>query len=358
MAYGYIGNEFPHADYYESDLRELIRLYNELTATYDGLKDEIQKMLDYIKDFDANVSEEIQKNIQLVMSIYTQRLIKVEQLVKELEDTVNKLDDEYIKFPDLQKEVDRLTALINDKYFELNRNYLNLVELFHEYKNGLDAYIDAKAEDLEKYIESIVTHLDRLDVTNPINKKFEDINKVLQDIFALIQQSYSLTAKEYDNLKLSAVEYDRMKIKAQDYDTKGFLIFWELRQGLMISPFTGSSVKISTVVNMLTNLHKCTFTAKQYDDIGFTALEFDSWKISAYNYDWFGRKLVLERKPIDAETYDKLKLTAEIYDKKELTAGQYDTYGNALLTLLPTFTPCQCQSCNSDVLFPLPQMPL
>lgn len=341
--------EFPNASYYNDDLRELIRLYKDLTAIYNNLQDEIQQVTDYINNFEADTNEKIKQEITIAMSLYTNRLIKVENLVAQLENSITPMQN------NIAANAAAILALenkLNADVRKLQTQYNELVELFHEYKNSLDGYIDGKMTDVQNYLEEVVTKFDRLDVTNPVNGKFEDINVVLQDLFRVISQSYGITAIEYDLMGLTAGEYDRMRISALDYSTKGYLIFWELRQGLMRSPFTGKMTHYSNIIWMLADLHKCGLTAKQYEDLTITAQEYDAWMINAFNYDWFGRKMVLKRQGISAKNYDTLKLSAQAYDSKAITASRYDIYGNAIFTV-QQIESCTCQSCNSDVLQPI-----
>lgn len=346
---GFSFEEFPNVSYHDADLRELIRLYNQLADTYNNLQNEIQEVLNYIDTFEQTTDAKIKQEITITMSLYTQRLINVENLVHELEQTISTYPNQ---FKSLQTQIDSLTADLKRNTQYLTNLHQELLQEFHNYKNGMSDYVDGRLQAFEEEIRHIVTKLDRLDVTNPINGKYEDINIVLNDIYKSIQLSFAITAIEYDKLGITAREYDNLKISAIDYSTKAYFIFWELRQGLMRSPFTGKNTHYSNIIYQLANLHKCALTAKQYDDLNMTALEFDAWNITAFNYDWFGKQMLLKREGITAKAYDDLRLSAEKYDSKKLTAGEYDIYGNAILTNTAEIKACQCMSCNSDVLKP------
>lgn len=348
MAYSF--KEFPSVSYNDADLRELIRLYNELLSIYEGLKQEMQNMLDYIDTFEETTDEKIKEQITVTMSLYTQRLIKVETLMQGLEVAVKSNAEAISKF---QPQIDALTQTIKDqKYYLMNLNQ-ELREEFHQYKNGTGEYIDGRLDAFETKILDMVTKLDKLDVVNPMNGNLEDINKVLDDIYNAIQLAFGLRAEEYDKLQLTALEYDKMRIKAIDYDTKSFFLFWNLTAALMFNPFTGKQSHYSVVINRLADLHKCTFTAKQYDELQCTAIDYDAWNINAFNYDWFGMQMILKRQGITAEDYDKQKITAEKYDNEKIIAYRYDTYGNSLFKDVDTTT-SKCMSCNPDVLQPIP----
>lgn len=343
-----IGNEFPNVSYKDADLRELIRLYNLLVKIYDNLQNEIQQAIDFINSFEKTTDEKIQQEITIVMAHYQQRLLAVEKLVAALEVRLTNDEEEIATF---QPQINDLAKSLREQRYYIDNLYQEFREEFHNYKNGMGKYIDGRLYLFEAEIRKIVTHLDRLDVINPINGKYEDINKVLSELYQSIQLSFGITAKEYDKLQLTAQEYDRMMISAIDYSTKAYFIFWELRQGLMRSPFTGLMTNYKNVIYKLADLHKCGFTAKQYDALEITAKDFDAWAITAFNYDWYGRKMILKKEGITALEFDNLKISAKQYDEKQLSAYQYDTYGKALLES-QTITTCQCMSCNPDVLQP------
>lgn len=343
--------EFPNVDLYNSDLRELIRYYRELHEIYSGLQNEIQELYDFINNFETNLDQKIKDQIAITMAHYQQRLIAVEKLVADLETKVEKNADEIdtikLLIPSIKDE-------LNVKILQLWGTYNDLVELFHEYKENIDQYVDMKTEELKQYIIDNVTHLERLNVINPMTGIFEDINKVLNDIYNSIQLAFGITAREYDKMQIAAHAYDTMAIMANDYDTHGYLLFWELKQGMMISPFTGGSDKISNVVDKLAQLHKCTYTAQQYDDMRMTAQEYDAWLINAYNYDWFGRQIALQKRALTAKDYDDKKVLAKNFDKRAITAYRYDKYGYVLFydTVLNTTT-YSCMACNPETLSPI-----
>lgn len=345
----YSNYEFPHSSYYDADLRELLALYKDLKATYDGLQDEINKLLEYIDTLPQTVDQIVKEQIAISISLYQQRLANVEALVKALETHVN----------NLQGEVDTFQPQINQLYIDLQRNvqyfqnlHNELIEQFHIFKNGTSKYLDERMDEIEAYLYEVATKLDHLDVINPINGRYEDVNKVLADIYASITVAFGITAKEYDSLQLTAQEYDRTGISAIDYSSKAYFIFWELRQGMMRSPFTGKMTNYKNVIYKLSDLHKCCITAKQYEDLSLTAQEFDAWIINAFNYDWYGRQMILKREGITASNYDAMELSAKDYDKEMLTASRYDIYGNAVFTIVDPET-LKCMACNPDVLHPI-----
>lgn len=314
--------EFPHSNYYDGDLRELVRLYKEFTEVYNNLQKEIQETIDFVNNFEEHADELIDERIKVVMSIYTQRLIAVEQLVKQLEEEINKDDGLTGQIQEIRDGLNEVRNTVFRLQAEVADKFNDLCELMHAYKHSMDGYVDSKARELEQYIKDTVTRLDRLDVINPFTGAFEDIQKVLDEIVAVVDRSYGLTAAQYDALMLTAHEYDKLRITAYDYTTKGYFELWlKFTQNLMRSPFTGTMTTYDEVIYRLADLHKLGLTAVEYDSRQFTAEEFDAMMLTAFIYDWYGYTAA---RLITAGLYDELKLTAQQYDDKKVTAEEYD----------------------------------
>lgn len=298
--------EFPNADYYNSDLRELIRIYKELLKIYQNLKQEIQDTIDFVNDFEKNAQELIKQEIAVVMSQYLQRLQAVEALVAELE---RQLGQETGQIRALRADLEALKLLVFQNYQELKNDYQTLLELFHDYKHSIEEIYDGKQQELEQYIIDHVTHLERLEVINPITGRYENVQNVLDQIVKSMSQSYGLTAAEYDALQLTAFEYDQKRITALEYSTKAYFIFWNIRQGLIRDPFTGSMLSFETVIQKLANLHRYSLTAKEYDDLMMEAKIYDDKQITAEQYDWASKRYVQGLIPdssITAQRYSDL----------------------------------------------------
>lgn len=301
MAFG--NNEFPNAAYYDSDLRELIRLYHELKKEYKSIVDALDKLEKYYEEIDSVIDDKVKQQTDIALSLYLQRLIAVEQRITQLEESLNNVK---LDVNELYQITDAIKADLSRKYYELKEESAALLELMHEWKRAIDTLYDGKFEELRQYVYEVVAHIDRLYVINPISGLFEDIQKVIDDIYKNLLFSYGLTAKEYDELMLTAFEYDNMNITALMYSTRAYFIFWERTIGFMRSPFTGTMTHYSNIIQKLVDFHRYSLTAKQYDDLLLQAMTYDALKLTAYNYDWHGRRY------FEGETAENA-ITAEIY---------------------------------------------
>lgn len=338
----FMNYEFPNSNYYDTDLRELVHLYKELKGIYESLEKEIQDTIDFVNNFEQHADELIDERINVALSLYLQRLIRLEEKVKELEEKLNQDDGVLGMIESLKNTVADLQRQINDTNHLLAAEIQAVRELLHQYKYEIDSYVDSKVSLLEQYIKDTVTKVDRLDVISPITGLFEPIQKVLDEMYNILVRSFALTAQQYDSLRLTAKQYDLYGITAYEYDTHSYFeLYFKLTTNLMLSPFSGKMEKIEDVVNDLANLHKCALTAQEYDDRQITAGDYDGMEITAFVYDWWG--FIVVRK-ITAGLYDALRLEAQVYDNKLITAKEYDRWAGSLYDM--TLSGCNTTSCG------------
>lgn len=335
-------DQFPYTNFHELNLDWLLNTMKNLESVYEGLKDEIQQTIDFVNNFEQHADELIDERIVVAMSLYQQRLIEVENLVKELENEINKDDGITGQIAQLRKDLQQTQRDLEYAKAECYDRYQTLLELMHEYKHSMDGVINSAVIKLEQYVKETVTKLDRLDVTNPITGVFEDIQNVLNDLAEIIGRGYGMTAQEYDDLQLTAHTYDGYRLTAYDYSTRGYFeLYLKLVQNLMRSPFTGEMAPYDNVIYDLANLHKCALTAAEYDERQITASEYDKFMLTAWVYDWFGFQAA---RAITAQLYDGLQLTAEQYDSKMITAEQYD---QGMKYLIDTTLKGACNNCGN-----------
>lgn len=338
----FMNYEFPNSNYYDTDLRELVHLYKEIKGIYESLEKEIQDTIDFVNNFEQHADELIDERIKVALSLYLQRLMRLEEKVKELEEKLNQDDGVLGMIEILKTTVADLQRQINDTNHLLAAEIQTVRELLHQYKYEIDSYVDSKVSLLEQYIKDTVTKVDRLDVISPITGLFEPIQKVLDEMYNILVRSFALTAQQYDSLRLTAKQYDLYGITAYEYDTHSYFeLYFKLTTNLMLSPFSGKMEKIEDVVNDLTNLHKCALTAQEYDDRQISAGDYDGMEITAFVYDWWG--FIVVRK-ITAGLYDALRLEAQVYDNKLITAKEYDRWAGSLYDL--TLSGCNTTSCG------------
>lgn len=286
--------EFPHTNYYGSDLRELLRMYKELTEQYAGIKSEIDTAIETINNFDSIIDEKIKSAIE-------NNLLAMQKSLERLESDMRKLEVDYKEFKldttaDIQLALDNISELKRDIQNEINNirfDMNDILRLFAEYKDSLNDIFDMKINEMIQYINEVVTKLERLNVVNPFDGTYVDIQIVLDQICHYLVYGFGLTAQEYDDMKLKASEYDNLMLSASAYSMKGFFMFFEHFYLRMRSPFTGLMDTYANIINNMIALHKKALTADIYDSLQYTAEGYGLLGIDAYHYDWNGEVIAV-----------------------------------------------------------------
>jgi len=287
-------SEFPHTDFYNSDLRELIAMYRQLVKDYNSIKAEIDEAVETIRNFDSIIDAKIKDAItgnllamQTQMDYFNRKVTELEVAFMELKSDTQ--DD--INF--ILARIAELERMFTQEYSNIRLEMNRLLETFAEYKESIDGIVQAKINDALEQIKESVEKLDRLEVTNPFNGVRTDIQLVLNEICQYLVYGFGLTAQEYDGMELKAIEYDNLMLSASAYSMKGFFMFFEHFYMRMRSPFTGLMDTYANIINKLVSFHKKGITAEMYDSLNFTAEGYDLQGIDAYHYDWNGEVIAV-----------------------------------------------------------------
>ena len=84
-------------------------------------------------------------------------------------------------------------------------------------------------------------------------------------------------------------------ISANDYDRKSRFIFLKELYFSAISPFTGLKETCCNIISEIVNYLKIVkaITAAEYDALSLGASDYDNKNITAYNYDWNGKQILI-----------------------------------------------------------------
>lgn len=283
--------EFPHTNFYGSDLRELIRMYKQLSEDYSTIKSEIDKAVDFIDNFRDYVGDTVSEIVNDKLLIVNNRLDALTEAIKRIDLNIDEIET---NITELYSDIDMLRNHFNEEILAIRLEIATMYQVFADYKHSIDDIIADKILEMIGYIEEHVQQIERLYVTNPMTGEFVNIQDVLNMFAEYIALGYGLTAEEYDSLKLTTLAYDSMRLTALAYSMRGYLIFFKKLKMTMISPFTGEMDSYENVIYTLTNLHRKALTAQIYDEQLFTSDVYDGFAISAYNYDWHGEVLAVQ----------------------------------------------------------------
>lgn len=284
----YTQYDFPHTHFYDSDLRELIEMYNKLESEYDGLvawknqhESEYSDLLSRVSALESEITsfeERIQEEFDSLKNgleayIYEQVHEALSQII--------------IEVGDIREAIIQLREDLTREIFELQGNLISQDKML---RNWVEARLD-------QFIEEI-PDLTTINVWNPVRGALTSVQIAINDLYDLARVG-GLTALEYDSMQLTASEYDALNLSAYDYDNYARDILGQagiFKNPLyyMNSPFTGEYVPITTVINELAHLHKAdALTASEYDALNLSAADYEAYDLTAFDYDWSGKILLV-----------------------------------------------------------------
>lgn len=334
----YFSFDFPHSHMYDSDLREILRMYKHLVDEYDELVAQLRELNEWKTKHQSE---------------YAALLVRLQNIENQLATFEAKIQAEFDKLDnDLTKKVDKLIDDTNSELLEIKKQFeaeialaikamqAQLDSMKVEIRNAivtLENSITANNEfifrqveiRLQQFIDNLPDY-ENLIVYNPVRGEDTNVQLAIIDLYDNFRV-FGLTARQYNSLQLTAEKYDSMGLTALEYDRWGYkLLNYPDPNYYMRDPFNGRIVRTQVVIYELAELHRNALTAAEYDALELTAEQYDSLGLTAYIYDWYG--IMLFENALTASEYDALGITAAEYDAKRLSAWQYDTYGKFLLT--------------------------
>lgn len=334
-------SRYPYTDFHELNLDWLISTYqdivnhiNDLESWMSTHKTEYQEALDRLEAVEGEIYG-FEQQINIEFAKLTEKFNKdfadmKAEIEKDLADTQKAIVDEFNQaIVDFENDFNTLKKAVESQIISMELEIRRLINL-------INSRFETMSEDLMGYVDDrladFIAHLpdyENLIVYNPIQGIQTNVQTAINDLYGTFAV-FGLTASQYDSLMLKAQEYDFKGLTAREYDQYAYrLLNYPDPQTHMRDPFTGRIVSNIIVINELTDLHKESLTAWEYDHLELTAEEYDDMQLSAYFYDWYGIRLW--DSSITAQEYDDIELSAWDYDAKRLSAIMYDNFARAFL---------------------------
>ena len=131
---------------------------------------------------------------------------RYETLLREIEEEVNRLEQEYIEFKEsIEEEIDT-------KFIEIRRALTVYIE---NQISVLRYEIDQKYQELNKKIDDVIAG--DIKIYDPTTGLLSPIQVVVNNIFDMNRQN-AITAGEFDELELTATTFDSYEITAFNFD--------------------------------------------------------------------------------------------------------------------------------------------
>lgn len=278
---GFTFEEFPNADYYRSDLREILRYVRELEA--------------YVKTWDEVVAE-LRTEIARLSGL-SDEVIDLEKRVTKLEPTVAKLKSDVTfilknleeindwqeltdgKLRAIALRIDHLKIYVDDMDNALMADYNNKFLLYSLKMNQMKDQLMSLINGIIERMEYMIEHLSS-DVYDPIRAERITFDKNNEHIYADLRYG-GITEGRFAELGLT--EDDLQDIGLTQYDWafnsvfffKDYYIYSPVR-GIRMSPYQALSDVLTFVCS--------TMTEEQFEALNLTEEEFEALNLTHRQY--------------------------------------------------------------------------
>ena len=261
----YLDHDFPHTKMYDSDLRELIHMYEELKSNYSKLVDgyeELHNMFNTLEDDFA------------ALALYVNS--EVTELKEEVDERISEL---------LISVSERITRMI----IEVNEMLARQREYVDSELLVLEAKFNLELTRLQQEIDELVFELP--DVYNQTRGIRTELITYVDDIYNLTRD-FAFKVENFDISAVTCEELDNMDKTAIEWDIDGRLYIDP--PGMCLNPISGEREPVCAILQALAQeIHNITMlTATEYDALQLTAGEYDNKQITAYDYDYYGKSLL------------------------------------------------------------------
>lgn len=299
MAY----SEFPHTNYHDTDLRELIELYKKLVDEYDGTLSTINEVNYRLSSYESNIPHYVRflmdEEIKKYITTCKNEKLQLEAQIKMLENDINDVRSK------LEREVRSLIADDNalaDEIKEYRKEFLNTLEVYDRKFSEMRLMILASSSKDRQMLEKAIADMKKtvadipkseLPVFNPIKVENDTINGAINDIYNIAINRLGFTAIAWHKAHITAQYFKDSNISAMTYWMYGSI---ELGvHNMMFSPVSGRYTTVKMAVYELADFLKVgdfsKLTASEFDALNLTAKNYDDKNVKAQSYDWHGKEI-------------------------------------------------------------------
>lgn len=299
MAY----SEFPHTNYHDTDLRELIELYKKLVDEYDGTLSAINEVNYRLSSYESNIPHYVRflmdEEIKKYITACKNEKLQLEAQIKMLENDINDVRSK------LEREVRSLIADDNalaDEIKEYRKEFLNTLKVYDRKFSEMRLMILASSSKDRQMLEKAIADMKKtvadipkseLPVFNPIKVENDTINGAINDIYNIAINRLGFTAIAWHKAHITAQYFKDSNISAMTYWMYGSI---ELGvHNMMFSPVSGRYTTVKMAVYELADFLKVgdfsKLTASEFDALNLTAKNYDDKNVKAQSYDWHGKEL-------------------------------------------------------------------
>lgn len=276
----FLDNDFPNTSFYDSDLTELLEMYKKLIDDYKTLIISISDLEKKYETIDEKIAESITPYVEEMQNYVTTEIDKL------------KLDNE-TEFEKIENNFDTLSRKIEEIITEINTLRTYVDELNKKTIDELNAEIEKITDNVWLEIYKINKRIDEIiktfpPVENPIDKTIENIQIVLFEMYDALRV-LAFTALKFDTSGITAKIFDNSKISALEFDTESEKIFTDLLSFKMFSSVNGKDVSLNDAIDLVDRNNSIfAYKAEWFDAKNLTAQELDMLYLNAYELGYYG----------------------------------------------------------------------
>lgn len=271
---------WPYTDFHSLNLDWWIKKLVETANNLAGIDARVdQKIADSEAKLQATI-DEWKKTLDDIQ-------IKLNESLENIDEAMKNQAKQFQDFIDAQnKKLEEFQAIIEGFEGQLDNNYWLM-------KSYVDMQIAILRELINKPIEG--------PVYNVFRQKTTSITVALEDYYNYLRD-HAFTAAFFDTSGLTAGQFDSLGFTALSWDLNGhnhISDFKKLWPWFMYSPWTGIRTPVSQVVEQLWQYHGVGLTCGVWDNMTWTAGEFDAKQYTAYILDWTNVPLELDSTTVE-----------------------------------------------------------
>lgn len=290
-------SEFPHTNYYDTDLRELIELYKSLVDKYDDTVKSVTIVNERLNHYMAEMPKYVSLQVANAIKEYNTELKNYSSKLENEIDVLRKLIN--LKVSQLEEADDTLENKIYDFRAELvkiegvyNRKLseMRLMILANDAANR--KYVDNAIKEMQKKVDNIPKS--ELPVFDPVKVASASINDAIDSLYNVAINRHGFTALDWHKAThITAQYFHDSDISAMTFWTHGIT---ELNaHDLMFSPVSGKWTTTKMAIYELADYLKVGnfshLTAEEFNQLNLKAKDYDAKNITAEKYDWHGKEI-------------------------------------------------------------------
>lgn len=289
MAYSF--SEFPHTNYNDFDLEEIIGLYKKVTSQYDALLDKITVLENRLNDYEHTVQQQLTNYAnQAVAPLRAQVTNDLATTKIELNTKFNSLKNDVIEtisseFNNIQAQLAEQTSDFMDSAEEqYNRHVADINRYLEDNRNFVAERIQTSHSIIQRYVDNKYALL--LNELENLKEKTQP-EYLWNDVYQL----FGFNCLEwYNATEITCEDWNNSGITCAEWYIKGKEVFnYNKEKEKIVNPLTGELTELKEVV--LQFILECMpqkLTAKQFDKLRLTAEAFDKLMLTASEYDLKG----------------------------------------------------------------------